>query len=54
MRTNTPLRPELASVCGFVSARRAVRNVRPSSRAVPAEPPARGILAELAAMKGLA
>jgi hypothetical protein len=50
MRNTSPLRPELASVCRFIVG----RNVPPSFRPTPLELPARGVLAELAAMKGRA
>jgi hypothetical protein len=54
MRNDTSLRPELASVCGFVPVRRGGRSVRPSLAPASAGLPARGILAELAALKGWA
>jgi len=54
MRTDMPLRPELASVCRFIAGRRDGRQVRSSFRPNLLELPARGILADLAAIKGLA
>ena len=53
MHTNWNLRPELASVCRFVAARRAGSRILSGPTSPRPDRPVDGILAELAAIRGL-
>ena len=53
MHTNWNLRPELASVCRFLATRRAGSRVRTAPFSPRPDLPHDGILAELAAIRGL-
>ena len=53
MHMNWNIRPELASVCRFISARRAGQAVRTAPFAPRPDLPLSGVLGELARLRGL-
>jgi hypothetical protein len=53
MHTNWNIRPELASVCRFISARRAGLAVRAATLSPRPDLPLSGVLSELARLRGL-